>query len=43
MVSAVLAFLVAFLNAAFGLCQSWRFYALLLRADVVGRGSPRTA
>lgn len=42
-VSAAIAFLAAFLNAAFGLCLGCQLYVLLLRAGVVGRGRPRAA
>lgn len=37
-VSAAIAFLAAFLNAAFGLCLCCQLHVLLLRAGLVGRG-----
>lgn len=42
-VSAAIAFLAAFLNAAFGLCLGCQLYVLLLRAGLVGRGRSRAA
>lgn len=41
-VSAAIAFLAAFLNAAFGLCLGCELYVLLLRAGLVGRGRQRS-
>lgn len=38
-VAAAIAFLAAFINAAFGLCLGCELYAWLIRAGIVGRGN----
>ena len=42
-IAAALAFVAAFLNAAFGLCLGCQLYLLLQRAGIVGRERPATA
>ncbi len=42
-IAAALAFVAAFLNAAFGLCLGCQLYLLLQRAGLVGRERPATA
>ncbi|MEZ3159810.1 DUF4395 domain-containing protein [Microbacterium sp. BWT-B31] len=42
-VAAALAFVAAFLNAAFGLCLGCQLYLLLQRVGLVGRERPQTA
>lgn len=42
-ISAALAFVAAFLNAAFGLCLGCQLYLLLQRAGIVGRERPAAA
>lgn len=42
-IAAAMAFMAAFLNAAFGLCLGCQLYLLLQRAGIVGRGRPTTA
>ncbi len=42
-IAAAIAFVAAFLNAAFGLCLGCRLYLVLQRAGLVGRGGPAAA
>ena len=42
-IAAAMAFVAAFLNAAFGLCLGCQLYLVLLRAGVVGRRGPASA
>ena len=42
-IAAAMAFVAAFLNAAFGLCLGCQLYLLLQRAGIVGRARPASA
>ena len=42
-IAAALAFVAAFLNAAFGLCLGCQLYLLLQRVGLVGRERPAAA